>query len=168
MDNEKLSEIFNKNYEKHTLKKFIIEQLLKAVNEDKWITINGKHILLKDGDTPHKAIKRIELKSAIYDVVNGDKEETLIKNVRDDLEQYGGSNDIAIIKGKSKGGALHIINEHEKDIDGVVDAIVSAPVNRYVKGRKVFLENDNYKVILSLDYFGKKKTWLLTGYKKEH
>lgn len=141
--------------------------LERVFNEDKWITIKGKHILLKDEETPQKAIKRTEIKSAISQVASGEKEEILIKDVRKDLKKYGGDNNIAIIKGNLKGGAIHISNKHEKDINGIIDALLNGKVTTVIKNRKIFLETNDYLVILQLDYFGNKKTWLLTGYFKE-
>ena len=140
---------------------------LTAENEEKWITINGNHILLKDGETPQKAFKRFEIKTGINKIINGETEEIVIKDVRNDLINYGESNDIALLKGNAKGGITHIDTEHKEDIDGVVDTILNGKVTNHVKNRKVFLETEDYLVILSLDYFGNKKTWLLTGYKKD-
>lgn len=104
---------------------------------------------------------------AIQDIIKGKFDEIVVDNVRDDLEKYGGSNNIAFLRETIKGGIAHLGYKHNKDINGVANTLVNAPITRYVKDRKVFIEDDNYKVILSLDYFGKKKTWLLTGYKKE-
>lgn len=138
-----------------------------SVNNDKWITVKGNHILLKDDETPEQAIKRVEFKSAIERIAKDEESEITIKSVRDDLEKYGGTNDISLLKGNEDGGIEHIYQKHSNDIDGIIDTLIKAPVVEYVKNRKVFIENDNYKVVLSLDYYGNKKTWLLTGYKKE-
>lgn len=167
INNQILENIFEKAYTRYELKKFITNELLKAVNEEHWITIKGKHILLKDNDTPYKALKRIEIKSALYAVVEGKKDEITIQNVRSDLAQYGGNNNISIIKGNIKGGAAHILDKHSGDIEGIIDTILNGKITNVIKERKVFLETDNYLVILQLDYFGNKKTWLLTGYEKE-
>lgn len=40
------------------------------------------------------------IKSAINDVISGKTEEKTVNNVRNDLEQYGGTNDIAFLKDK--------------------------------------------------------------------
>ncbi len=148
----------------------------QAMDDDWRTTENGVHFPLKNGESNKKACNEFfeakekavkNVKNAISDVIEGKIDEKVVSNVRNDLEQYGGTNDITFLKGNKGGGIEHIKDKHSEDIDGVVDALVNAPITRYVKGRKVFIENDNYKVILSLDYFGEKKTWLLTGYKKE-
>lgn len=48
-----------------------------------------------------------EIQKAINDIIVGKADEIIVKNIRDDLEQYGGSNDIAFIKGNNKGGVAH-------------------------------------------------------------
>lgn len=66
MDKKTLTDIFNKAYERFELKKFIKEELFKAINEEHWITIGsdketdrkGTHILVKDGETNKQATER--------------------------------------------------------------------------------------------------------------
>lgn len=149
-----------------------------SMDDDDWITTeNGVHIPLGEGESNQEACQEFfeekektikNVKNAIENIIKGDSDEIIVDNVRNDLEQYGGTNNIAFLKETKKGGIAHLDDKHSKDIDGVVDALVNAPITRYVKDRKVFIENDEYKVILSLDYFGTKKTWFLTGYKKDN
>lgn len=77
---------------------------------------------------------------------------------------YSNTNDITFLKGNEKGGIEHIKQKHQKDISGIIDALILGQVTKHIKNRKVQLEKDNYVALLSLDYNGKKKTWLLTGY----
>ena len=107
------------------------------------------------------------IKNAIEQIIKGEKEEVVIKNVRDDLEKYGGTNDISFIKGNEKGGIFHFSKKHKEDIEGVIEALTDGKITSHVPNRKVFIEHKDYLAILSLDYHGNKKTWLLTGYKKD-
>lgn len=109
----------------------------------------------------------MEIKSSINKIIRGEEDEITIDNVRDDLVQYGGTNSVTLLKGNSKGGILHIDSDHKEDVDGVVDAIVKGKITSAVPNRKIFIETQDYLALLSLDYFGNKKTWLLTGYKKD-
>lgn len=149
--------------------KQVIMNALTVKNEDdgNWITINGVHIKIEKDETPKQAIKKFEIKTAIQKILDGEQKEIIIKDARDDLIEYGNTNDIAFIKGNDKGGILHIDKEHKKDFDGVINTIVKGKVTKHIPNRKVFLETEDYLAILSLDYFNNKKTWLLTGYKKD-
>lgn len=129
-----------------------------------WITINGHHIKIEEGETPKQAFKKFEIKTSIQKIINGEADEIVIKNVRDDLAQYGENNDVALLKGNVKGGVEHIKQKHEKDIDGIINALVKGKVTKHIPNRKVELTKDNYIALLSLDFKGNKKTWLLTGY----
>lgn len=107
------------------------------------------------------------IKNAIEQIIKGEKEEVVIKNVRNDLEKYGGTNDVSFIKGNEKGGISHFSKKHKEDIEGVIEALTDGKITSHVPNRKVFIEHKDYLAILSLDYHGNKKTWLLTGYKKD-
>lgn len=156
------------NHDKYTGADFKVYNALERVlNEEKWVTIKGNHILLKDGDTPHIAVKRIEIRAAFEKIKDDKANEIIIKDVRSDLKKYGENNDIAILKGNLDGGALHILDKHSKDLEGIIDTVLKGKVIKHVPNRKIFLEFEKYLVLLSLDYFGSKKTWLLTGYEKE-
>lgn len=144
-------------------------------SEDDWITTeNNVHIPINEGENKKDACNEFfeekqktinNIKSAINDVISGKTEKKTVNNVRNDLEQYGGTNDIAFLKGNENGGIEHLNIKHKDDIDGVINAIVNGNVIKYVPNRKVQIENNGYIALLSLDYFGNKKTWLLTGYK---
>lgn len=48
----------------------------------------------------------------------------------------------------------------------VFDTVIDGKIQRYVAGNKtVILEKDGYEAVLSLDEYGKTKTWLLSGWK---
>lgn len=121
---------------------------------------NSEDILQKRADRLAEAVRGLEK-----------GEEVEVKNLRDDLEQYGGSNDITIKYGKNnqdnKGyGIIHIAQKHGADVvGGVLNAIVRGKIARYEEGNKrVFVQHDGYEAILSLVEGTKKKTWLLSGY----
>ena len=101
-----------------------------------------------------------------------ENEEVVVEDLRDDLKQYGVTNDIALKWGsndaKGKGaGVKHILENHGKEsFIGIVNAVVNGQIKEYHKqGQRLILEHDGYKAILSLNDNGKKKVWLLTGYK---
>ena len=119
------------------------------------------------------AVKRAAVKDAMRKIAAGSTEVT-IPALRDDLEQYGGTNDVTIVQGWAaeggKGAGLsHIIKEHgEGVIPGVLEAVIDGKVLRATKvgGKvhKVTLVKGDYEAVLSLNEYGKKKTWLLTGF----
>lgn len=132
-----------------------------------WITIKGNHIKIEKDETPKQATKKFEIRTAIQKIKDGEETEITIKDIREDLAQYGGTNDITFLKGNEKGGIKHINTDHKDDFDGVINTIVKGKITSVVPERKVYIETKDYLALLSLDYFGKKKTWLLTGYKKD-
>ena len=102
---------------------------------------------------------------ALRKIVEGSEEET-IPNLRNDLEQYGGTNNITLIWGNEKKGIFHIGYRRGTDtLLHVIDALANGKIERYVAGNKtVHLVKDGYEAILSLDENGNKKSWLLTGW----
>ena len=116
---------------------------MDADGEQKFITANGAHIPVGEkGELKGKAGKAIEahaekaktveakrasVKDAMQKIAGGSKEET-IPNLRDDLGQYGGTNDVTLMPGipGPKGKVLlHIASEHgEGVIPGVLDAVI--------------------------------------------
>lgn len=104
---------------------------------------------------------------ALQDIVNG-KEEAVVKNLRPDLAEYGGSPDVSFMWGDNKKGLLHIGMKHGGDvIEHVIDTVLYGDVSRFAETKKtVTLSHNGYEAILSLDEHGKKKTWLLTGWQK--
>lgn len=98
-------------------------------------------------------------------------EDIEVKNLRDDLEPYDGSNDITIKYGqnneKNKGyGLKHIAEKHGvESIKPVLKAIVYGKITRFVPTIKtIFIDYEGYEAMLALTEHGKRKTWLLTGY----
>ncbi len=110
-------------------------------------------------------LKAREVLNALKKIVNGSEEET-VENLRDDLEQYGGTNDVTFVFGNNKKGIQHIAQKHgSKTLLKVFDTVVDGKVKRYVKGNKtIILGKENYEAVLSLDKNGSKKTWLLSGW----
>lgn len=98
--------------------------------------------------------------------LNPDLAELKLHNVRNDLKDIAGTNDIYLLQGNEKGGIKHILKEHPEDIEIVADTLKSGNITNVVPNRKVFIESDDGLCIVSLDYNGKKKSWLLTGYQK--
>lgn len=98
-------------------------------------------------------------------IANGSKEAT-VPNLRDDLEQYGGTNDITFERGDEKSGLEHIALRHgHKVIPGVLDTVIEGKILRYLPSNQtVILRSEQYEAVLSLNKHGTKKTWLLTGY----
>lgn len=110
--------------------------------------------------------KAREVKDALQKIADG-AEEATVKNLRDDLETYGGTNDVTFVYGDEKKGLFHIADKHGgmKTLMKVLDAVVDGDITRYSAGNKTLVVAKNgYEAVLSLDENGKKKTWLLTGF----
>lgn len=151
--------------------------------EDGWITMNGTPVKVDDkgkavagpsnvtGQGQKQATaksveeKRTAVKGAMQKIANGSPEET-VPGLRDDLEQFGGTNDVTIVRGDKKKGLEHIAARHGAEvIPDVLEAIVDGKIDKFVSTKKtVHVQKDGYEAVLSLDEHGKKKTWLLTGY----
>ncbi|MDR0905774.1 MAG: DUF1073 domain-containing protein [Oscillospiraceae bacterium] len=112
------------------------------------------------------AEKHKQVENAIERLSAGESEVT-ISNLRDDLERYGGTNDITLIQGDKKKGLVHIEERHGAEtVPKVIDAVVDGNIVKYVAAKKtIHVEKDGYEAVLSLDEHGEKKTWLLTGWK---
>jgi len=110
-------------------------------------------------------VRRDRVEEAMLELANG-KEESTIPNLRNDLEQYGGTNDVTLIKGNEKKGIIHIEKRHGRKVfPFVLEAMANGKIVRTSrKDKTVAIQKDGYEAILSLDEHGKKKTWLLTGY----
>ena len=110
--------------------------------------------------------KAKEVKNALQKIADG-AEEATVKDLRDDLEQYGGTNDVTFIYGDEKKGLFHIADKHGgiKTLLKVLDTVVDGKITDFTeKNKTIHLIKDGYEAILSLDEYGKKKTWLLTGF----
>ncbi|MCH5277767.1 MAG: hypothetical protein J1E80_08040 [Desulfovibrionaceae bacterium] len=112
-----------------------------------------------------QASRRDKVEDAMREIANGRPEST-IPGLRNDLEQYGGTNDVTIIKGDRKKGLEHIAARHGHScIAPVLEAVANGKIARFSRGNKtVALQKDGYEALLSLEEHGRKKTWLLTGY----
>ena len=126
---------------------------------------NGQGKLFQAAISPKTSQKAREVLTALQKIANGSEEET-VKNLRDDLEQYGGTNDVTFVFGDDKKGIKHIAQEHGKKILlKVFDTVIDGDIKRYVEKKKtIILGKGNYEAVLSLDEHGKKKTWLLSGW----
>lgn len=110
--------------------------------------------------------KAREVRAALQKIANG-AEEATVSNLRDDLQQYGGTNDITFIYGNEKKGLFHIASKHGgiKTLLKVLDTVVDGKISKFVKGKKtIHLLKNGAEAVLSLDENGNKKTWLLTGW----
>ena len=109
--------------------------------------------------------RRHKVVDVLGDIVRG-KGETTIPGLRNDLEQYGGTNDVTTVMGNRKKGLIHIAKRHgEWCIPYVLEAMANGKIENFVAGNKtVHIVKDGYDAVLSLDEDGKKKTWLLTGF----
>lgn len=89
-----------------------------------------------------------------------------LKGIRNDLDKYGGSNDVTIYQGDEKYGLKHIERRHgKKCFKPVLEAVANGKIARYEdRNRTVAIQLNNYEAVLSLNQNGKNKTWLLTGY----
>lgn len=116
-------------------------------------------------ETYLKIQKAKEVFSALQKIANGSEEET-VKNLRNDLEEYGGTNDVTFVFGNNKKGIIHITKKHGiKTLFKVFDAVIDGEVLRYVSNKKtVIIKKNNIEATLSLDENGNKKTWLLSGW----
>ncbi len=117
-------------------------------------------------DSPSRQdARRDKVEDALREIANGRPEST-ISGLRNDLEQYGGTNDVTIIRGDSKKGLIHIKERHGMaSIAPVLEAVANGKITRCSRGNKtVAIQKDGYEAILSLEEHGKQKTWLLTGY----
>ncbi len=102
---------------------------------------------------------------ALQKIADGSNEET-VPDLRSDLEQYGGTNDVTFVYGNAKKGLEHIGARRGIDtVLGVVDTVQNGVITKYVAGKKtIHLEKDGFEAVLSLEEHGNKKTWLLTGW----
>lgn len=145
--------------------------------EKKWITINGAAVPLdENGNLQGKVGEKIEeeaelsqkrqdVKNALKEIANG-KEEVTLPKLRNDLEKYGGTNDVTLVRGDKKKGILHIIeNGREHYLGNILDAVIEGEIVRSVPERKtVTVKKDNYEAVLSLNRRKEKITWLITGW----
>lgn len=159
----------------------VYDAALLGEDDEEWRTAkNGKHFEVdtetgkitkgnlgqKDWDSPAKQdARRDKVEDAMREIANG-KPEATVPALRNDLEQYGGTNDVTIIRGNEKKGLLHIEKRHGSScVAPVLEAVANGKIARFINGNKtVHLEKDGYRAVLSLEEHGKKKTWLLTGY----
>lgn len=153
----------------------------RAADAEIWrTTANGKHFELDtetgeitrgnigqgEWDSPSRQnSRRDKVEDAMLEIANG-KPEATVSGLRNDLEQYGGTNDVTIIRGDSKKGLIHIAKRHgEKAVAPVLEAVANGKIYRFEpKNKTIALRKDGYEAILSLEEHGKQKTWLLTGY----
>lgn len=106
-------------------------------DKEKWITINGTHIPVGEGGNLQGKVgnkieqeaeisqKRQDVKNALQEIANGKEEEVTLPKLRNDLEKYGGTNDVTLIKGNKKEGIQHIIeNGREHYLGDILDTVI--------------------------------------------
>ena len=95
--------------------------------------------------------KRTPILNALQKIANGSEEE-IISDLRNDLEQFGGTNDITFYWGNEKKGIYHIAYRRGVDtLFHVIDTVADGKINRFVEGNKtVVLEKDGYEAVLAL------------------
>ncbi len=149
----------SKFYNSTDFYKIDIEKLLNLIQED------SPNIYYQGAISKKTSQKAREVLNALQKIANGSEEET-VKNLRKDLEQYGGTNDVTFIFGNNKKGIQHIAQKHgAKTLLKVFDTVIDGNVIRYSDKKKtVIIGKDNYEAVLSLDENGNKKTWLLSGW----
>lgn len=161
-----------KNYEDEVIGKKIIDEIVAfEPNQIKSTSNRGTYsesdnIYYQSNLSSKTRVKAREVKNALQEIANG-AEEATVKDLRNDLDQYGGTNDVTFVYGDAKKGLFHIADKHGgmKTLLKVLDAVVDGNVARYSNTKKtVVVEKDGYEAVLSLDENGNKKTWLLTGW----
>ena len=102
--------------------------------------------------------RRDKVEDAMREIANGRPEAT-VRGLRNDLEQYGGTNDVTIMRGDDKKGLIHIEQRHGiASVAPVLEAVANGKITRFVEGNKtVHIDKDGYRAILSLEEHGKKK-----------
>lgn len=122
---------------------------------------------VKEGKTETDNVTRLQ--NALIEMLMSGKEEITVKDVRTDLEQYGGTNDITLKRGNESGGIKHIVAKH--GVEALKNAWITIAYGRiehYSKAdNKIRLRNNNNIAILALDDSGVKKTWVITAYNLE-
>ncbi len=152
-----------------------------ALDAREWrTTAKGKHFELEtetgeitkgnigqgEWDSPAaQGARRDKVEHALREIASGNAEAT-VPGLRNDLEQYGGTNDVTIIRGDAKKGLVHIERRHGTAcIAPVLEAVANGKITRFSPNNNtVAIQKDGYEAILSLEEYRKKKTWLLTGY----
>jgi hypothetical protein len=76
--------------------------------------------------------------------------------MRNDLQSYGGINDVTLMWGDAKKGILHIGNRRgEQVVADVLLTVALGDISKQVSGKKtVHLEFENTEAVLSLDEHG--------------
>jgi hypothetical protein len=110
--------------------------------------------------------RMVEVLDAVKKIAAGSDEETL-KDFRGDLETLGGTNDVTLVWGDSKKGLRHIGEKRGAQVVAdVLTAVAHGSIAKQVAGKKtVHIVLGNTEAVLSLDEHGKRKSWLLTGWR---
>jgi len=96
--------------------------------------------------------------------------EITVPKLRNDLEQFGGTNDVTFVMGDAKKGLIHIEKRHGiETVPHVIEAVIDGEISKFIAPKKtVHIIKDGYEAVLSLDENGQRKTWLLTGWDIQH
>ena len=165
--------------EEVALRDALVEKIAPSV--DVVMDERGQRVLDADADMRAKMMaskKNIESGLDALQKIASGEEEVHNAMVRDDLEQYGGDNNITFYYGKvgnpdknfKKGyGIAHIGGKHGAEtLLRLLNVIANGKIARYVPGNKtVILTDGEYEAVLALTRFGEKETWLFNGWRKD-
>jgi len=116
-------------------------------------------------DASDLASRLSRLSDAVSSIAKG-AEEVIVKDLRNDLHRYGGTNDVTLKWGDAKSGLSHVGEKRGAAVVGdVLLAVAEGDITKYVPGKEtVHIVRGNTEAVLSLDEHGQRKTWLVTGW----
>ena len=102
--------------------------------------------------------KRHAVNNALMELSVGAAEVT-IPQLRNDLEQFGGTNDVTFVKGNANKGLIHIEERHGVEtVPYIIEAVIDGEIIKFVASKKtVHIIKNGYEAVLSLDENGQKK-----------
>ncbi|PAF41803.1 hypothetical protein [Helicobacter sp. 11S03491-1] len=77
-----------------------------------------------------------------------------------------GLGDIDLVWGDEKMGLSHILSKHPEVVDKIPEIINDGKVDRGTN--RIFLNTDDSRIAIALDYKGKDKKWIITAYNKDY
>ncbi|MDO5116694.1 MAG: hypothetical protein Q4D58_11460 [Synergistaceae bacterium] len=134
-------------------------------SEDVFRDVAEGRVWGREAKSPSRAERYRRAYGAMQDIVSGAEEATILE-ARDDVSQYGGTNDVTLLWGDSKKGLAHIGGKRGAEAVGsIVRTVIDGQVLKYVEAKKTLhLGWNGHEAVLSLDENGRSKSWLLTGW----